>query len=1127
MNAAIDALVSHFRLADWIVKPDQKAIERGAQRHVMEPRAMQVLVALCERAGEVLSAEQLLLECWRGTFYGDNPVHKTIAQLRKLLGDSANESRYIATIHKRGYRLIAPVTFPDGYRGAPSQVAVTWNAGSPYVGLRAFDGGHGSVFCGRGRATAQVTAALARQVERGLGFVLLLGASGCGKSSLLQAGVLPVLARSGGANGLQAMSVAHFSPAQAAPGQLLEQFARALGQWQAGGEPVLPAAALAGFAQALGEDPDAALRGVEAMIERRLPPARSIAARPVWVLCVDPLEALLHDGAAHAAELEAFLRVLARLATARHLAVLAACRSDFYPKLTAQALLRELKTGDGQYDVPPLSPGELAQAIRTPAAAAGLSFELDPQNQLRLDDVLRDAAVRHPQALPLLQHALHALYKRRGEGGTLSFAAYADIGGLEGALAHQAEAAFAAATPAARACLPEVLRRLVLPAPDGGQAAGRHARWSQLSCPAAHELVTQLVDARLLVSEFDGGEARFRLAHEALLRHWPRAQEWIQDNQRLLAARARLGAACLRWQQEDCRRDLLLPAGRLLDEARTLIDQPGLELGEDEHRFVQRSRARHRRQQWWRAGGLAAIVLLALAAGVVALFAGRAQQNAEQRRLQAESLLQFMLGDLTEKLRPLGRLDVLDAIGREANDYFSAAASHDDSVDALLLRTRALRQLGEIRYARADTAGAAQAFQQSAALAARVAQPGARAGWEELGIAAFWLGQMRHRERDDAGAHAAWSDYLRASEHLLALAPDDAVAQMEVSYAHNNLGTLEFGRGDFTAARARFEASLEYKQRARALRPDDGTLHAELADTLSWLGSCDEALGALDAASARHRDALDLILRLQRAAPSERLWAHREATLRLHLGGLALMRGELDDAARDYAQASDTLETLAAAQPDHRGWQRDAAFAALQRGWLDALRGEREQALARLQRSAAVLGALVAQDGAAVEWRRLQVIARLRIAQVTGVGAGIDGAPALSDIVADLRALLQAQPQDRNTRLMLAHALVEQGRQLELAAPAGADSGARIAWQGALALLDEALQNEFKALDPRVRALTLLGRRDEAGHGARTLWQAGYREPGFMPHYALALPSVADAGAAASLRSHAQRDPQP
>ena len=74
---------------------------------------MEVLVCLADRAGDVVSAEDIIAVVWGGRPMGDNPVYKTVAKLRKALGDDSVEPAYIVTVPKRGYRLVAPVGQPD------------------------------------------------------------------------------------------------------------------------------------------------------------------------------------------------------------------------------------------------------------------------------------------------------------------------------------------------------------------------------------------------------------------------------------------------------------------------------------------------------------------------------------------------------------------------------------------------------------------------------------------------------------------------------------------------------------------------------------------------------------------------------------------------------------------------------------------------------------------------------------------------------------------------------------------------------------------------------------------------------------------------------------------------------
>jgi DNA-binding winged helix-turn-helix (wHTH) protein len=101
---------SPFLIGDWAVHPDRRAIERRGETRTLEPRHVDVLCVLAARQGRVVSVEELLDACWLGGFFGDNPVHKAIAILRRALGDDARRPRYIETVRKRGYLLVARVT---------------------------------------------------------------------------------------------------------------------------------------------------------------------------------------------------------------------------------------------------------------------------------------------------------------------------------------------------------------------------------------------------------------------------------------------------------------------------------------------------------------------------------------------------------------------------------------------------------------------------------------------------------------------------------------------------------------------------------------------------------------------------------------------------------------------------------------------------------------------------------------------------------------------------------------------------------------------------------------------------------------------------------------------------------
>lgn len=191
---------------------------------------------LCQKAGEVLSSDEIVSTCWPQTEVGDNPLHKIITQIRKALGDSATASTYIETIRKRGYRTLAQVTFPLGQE--ESATPQSWEGGSPFPGLQAYDARYAKVFFGRGSQIDTLLERIAQQVQYGRAFCLVLGPSGSGKSSLINAGVMPNLMQNSGYNGVKVESYSSLDLADLTPGQLLMQLASALLDWEVEDQPV-------------------------------------------------------------------------------------------------------------------------------------------------------------------------------------------------------------------------------------------------------------------------------------------------------------------------------------------------------------------------------------------------------------------------------------------------------------------------------------------------------------------------------------------------------------------------------------------------------------------------------------------------------------------------------------------------------------------------------------------------------------------------------------------------------------------------------------------------------------------------------------------------------------------------
>ena len=569
------------------------------------------------------------VKCW----FIDQEAHSFTAAFREF-NDAATFEDLLET-HLRELlrkRLANPndEVIPAGIR---------WHQGSPFRGLLSFDLEHAPVFFGRTRARNELRELLTRQVARGSAFVLVVGASGSGKSSLVKAGVMADLKLQGMVGRVALVRHAVLRPSDCG-GDLLGALANA----------ILAPTALPELTS-LQYDRAALMELLrDAPSQAKLPIRQGLAAagqaanlakigEARLLLVIDQLEELFTQDAVSQAQRDAFVAALEALAQSGLVWVIATIRSDFFDRLETLPRLLALSSGEARYVLAPPEPAEIAQIIRQPAREAGLCFEVDSNQALCLDEVIRQAAVSNPGALPLLSFLLEQLWQRRSDTGMLTFAAYAELGGLEGALGRRAEQVFVAQPAEVQAALPMVLRALVTV--GQGNKATASARSTPLSVfregSPARALVTAFLapEARLLVADGSAegdaeakldqsqqhwGSAQVRIAHEALLSHWPRAKEQISADSRDLELLGRLEQGLARWQSTDKkhRDSLVLPKGLPLTEALDLRRRWGAELPVAVVEFIQQSRrVARRRQQRLALALVGAVASLPIIAGLI------------------------------------------------------------------------------------------------------------------------------------------------------------------------------------------------------------------------------------------------------------------------------------------------------------------------------------------------------------------------------------------------------------------------------------------------------------------------------------------------------------------------------
>jgi len=1069
---------------------------------------MDVLLVLCAANGNVVSADQLLNECWGTDAYGDNPVHKTIAQLRRLLGDEASAPVYIETIRKRGYRTLATLTFGS----ADTMGLPAWKDSSPFRGLQAFDRDHAQVFFGRSEATRQLVDLAHVQVEAGCALQLLLGPSGSGKTSVVLAGMFPALSLTRSTSGIGLVDITTFDLAEQGEQTLFVTLAGAMLDLEYEGQAVFPGASTVTLAQRIENDIDSVVQEMSAALAKateRLAaqvPANGNAQSTAGTgrrqrllrfgIFIDRLEALFNASRIGEAERVSFLQALDRLARGNVALLVLGCRNDFYPYIAAQPTLMEGKPRGAHFDLGPPSAAEIAQIIRMPAVMAGLTYGIDAATQARLDDVLCADAVASPDALPLLQYCLQELYRLRSPDGELSFATYQELGGLEGAIGQRAEQVVTRFTEQQIASLARVMSLVVVLSANEESVTSRHAPWSALRNDQEREVVNALIESRLFVSDLMGDTPSFGVAHEALLRRWPRMAEWIEAHRSALRVRGSLAQQTTRWVQEGRPDDLLLPQGKRLVEVRLLQQEGVFSLTEDETALIAVSAKRIQWRARLRTLASAAIIVLAVIATGMGIRATGAKRQAEQQRAEAEGLMGFMLGDFVDKLRPLGKLDLLDSVSLKGLEYLKRPQDEDQSDTELTQRAKALQVIGEVRHARGDPKGALDALTSAYDILQRQNKklPQDTEVLKNLGITAYWIGQIYKDQSNMQKTEEYWRDYMRYSDRLNALEPDKVEWWIEQSYSHTNLGGVALARGDLNNAVREFGQSIELKERALTKTPNSTTLLGGLANTYSFMASAKASLGDLDTANRLYEKELQILLHIRETAPAEIIWIKNQVFALRMRAAIRLAWGLDQQALSDYREARTLFENLLAHDSGNRNWQ--VGIATLQQDVLHIVARQRDSkdTTSELMAIEASLRTLIASDPKNVDWARREAFNRFLIASARLARGKLDDARYENQAGIDsLYRLYVADKTNVFVRIVLIDSLLLQS---EIERSQKNFDGSKAACRKAFDVMevDGPTTWDYQILDPWVRANHCLKKDQVAEIAMKRLEKIGYND---------------------------------
>ncbi|HEY4071330.1 MAG TPA: toll/interleukin-1 receptor domain-containing protein [Sphingomicrobium sp.] len=510
-----------------------------------------------------------------------------------------------------------------------------------------------------------------------------------------------------------------------------------------------------------------------------------------------------------------------------------------------------------------------------------------------------------------------------------------------------------------------------------------------------------------------------------------------------------------------------------------------LGVGLDE--LVQRETTRRQR----RLAILAAASLAGMAVtSTLAVTAIQARDAAREQRRQAEGLVAYMLGDLKDKLEPIGRLDALDGVGERVLSYYSNQDASELSDAALVQRSRALSLTAQVAYLRGNYDNATKLYHEAVAGTAEAVRrnPDDPQRLFDHAQNVFWIGDLARQRGNIVQAETYYREYKRLADRMVALEPDNLKWRMEVLYAKEDLGIVLLAERRFAEASRLFGSSLGPMQSLASIDPSNAEYQHELMNLQGWFADAERAAGHLDSAVAARQRQIALLNQAV-AAKSDVVLQSDLVTAHEGLGVLLTWKGQPGKGIDEYRAALTQANNLISIEPSNSMWRDVAGNVHLELARALLALNLHDEAAQETAAGCDVAAKLQARDPGVARWRSLQTMCfalRSRLALADGANG-----PALSFAERSLnsaRSERSGDPiADRYTRAG-AYRLLGDARKRS-----GDSESAKQAWTAGIAQLPQSGAENPLEMNQRAELLKRLGRTGEAAPVAARLSTMGFR----------------------------------